>query len=138
MTRMVLLLTAALTCCAGPVLAQTAAPSTDAQPAPLLTPDTPVASMPRWSEFPVPPDHTTPLSEFAARVRSLNQMGAQLAHDEAQIHWPTITPEALHAQILARIDPAKMAPIDPMLSQKDIEAFAAKQRARATPPPVVQ
>jgi hypothetical protein len=31
-----------------------------------------------------------------------------------------------------------MAPIDPMLSQKDIEAFAAKQRARATPPPVVQ
>jgi hypothetical protein len=137
LTRIVLLLTAALICSSGSAQAQDAAPS-DAQPTPLLTPDTPVASMPRWSEFPVPPAKTTPLSEFAVRVRSLNQAGAQLAHDEAQIHWPTITPEALHAQILARIDPAKMAPIDPMLSQKDIEAFAAKQRARATPPPVVQ
>jgi hypothetical protein len=117
---------------------QTESLAASPQPAPLLTPDTPVASMPRWSEFPTPPTHITPLSQFAAQVQALDQAGAQLTRDAAQIPWPSITADELHADILARLDPAKMAPIDPIMSQAQIEAFAAKQRARAAPPPVVQ
>lgn len=121
--------------------AQTSSPSSSAVTSdpsvPLLTPDTLVASMPRWSEFPVPPKTVTPLSEFAARVAALNKTGAQLSHDEAQIQWPTITPEALRSDIMARLNPAKMAPIDKPMSQADIEAYAARLRAKAAPPPVV-
>lgn len=145
MPRYALLLSATLAlgpgvaCAQGSAAPQTAsqpAPEQASKPAPLLTPATPVNTMPRWSEFPTPPKTATPLSEFAARVRTLNQAGAQLTYEKSQIHWPTITPEDLHAQILAKIDPARMAPIDPPMTPQQIEAFAAKQRARAAPPPV--
>lgn len=144
--RSALVLSAVLAVLPAMAVAQTtsapkATPSTsgeDQHVVPLLTPDTPTSSMPRWSHFPVPPQHITPVSTFASRVQTLNKTGAQLNYEVAQIHWPTITPEALHAQIEARIDPSKMAPVDRPLNPEEIDALAAQLRAKAAPPPVVK
>lgn len=151
-----LVLTAALSVLPAVALAQTApaAPPAPATPAPAPTtqnvtvvepntdalkpPPRPVMSMPKWSEFPKAPKAVPTVPDFAGRVHKEQGDSAQLDAIGRSIVWEAYQPAAISADVNARLDPAKMGPIDPELTPAQTEALAQSLRAQAAPPPVAQ
>ena len=93
-------------------------------------------TMPKWSEFPVPPKNVPTLGDIAAEVKAQTDRRQALDSEVAALTWDGDVAETFKAQTVARLDPEAYRPIDPALSTPEIEAFAAGLRRRAVPPPV--
>lgn len=111
------------------LLAQTTA---DAPP-----PQADINSMPKWSEFPVPPTNVTTAAEFQADVSKALEKRQQLRTEVRALVWDNTVPENF-AEARDRIDPAFTAPIEAQTTPAEINALADELRKRATPPPVVK
>jgi hypothetical protein len=111
------------------LLAQTTA---DAPP-----PQADLNSMPKWSEFPVPPTNVTTAAEFQADVSKALEKRQQLRTEVRALVWDNTVPENF-AEARDRIDPAFTAPIEAQTTPAEINALADELRKRATPPPVVK
>ncbi len=107
--------------------------------APPLSAPPPVSSltMPKWSEFPVPPTNVPTPAVFAARVQAATARQVQLSREMAAITWDNDIGEPFAAASRNRFKADKLKPIDPALSTDQINAYAASVRQRAAPPPVV-
>jgi hypothetical protein len=119
----------ALTAFPTQLLAQTTA---DAPP-----PQADINSMPKWSEFPVPPTNVTTAAEFQADVSEAQEKRQQLRTEVRALVWDNTVPENF-AEARDRIDPAFTAPIEAQTTPAEINALADELRKRATPPPVVK
>jgi hypothetical protein len=119
----------ALTAFPTQLLAQTTA---DAPP-----PQADINSMPKWSEFPVPPTNVTTAAEFQADVSEALEKRQQLRTEVRALVWDNTVPENF-AEARDRIDPAFTAPIEAQTTPAEINALADELRKRATPPPVVK
>ena len=135
---------------------QTTAASASAQPAPLpvqttqdvtvvepdmqaLTPAKPTTSgKPRWSEFPRAPKNVPTVADFAGRVHKEQADSGSIDSIGRSIVWESYQPDAVAADANARIDPAKLAPVDPELTPAQTEALAQSLRDQVTPPPMAQ
>ncbi len=109
-------------------------PNTDA----LKPPQRPAMTAPKWSEFPKAPKSVPTVPDFAGRVKKEESDSAQLDAIGRAIVWEAYQPAAITADVNARIDPAKMGPIDPELTPAQTEALAQSLRSQAAPPTVVQ
>ncbi len=109
------------------LLAQTAAPAPQAN----------IDSMPKWSEFPLPPTDVPTAAEFKADVAMALDKRRQLRTEVRALVWDNTVPENF-AAARDRIDPAHTAPIDAQTTPAQMEALAAELRKRATPPPVIK
>ncbi|MCR6661029.1 MAG: hypothetical protein NVV72_17480 [Asticcacaulis sp.] len=124
---------AALALLVGPthLLAQTAA-----EPA---APQADINSMPKWSEFPVPPTDITTPAEFQAAVTETLGKRQQLKTETDALVWDDTVPETFAADARGRIDPAHTAPIEAQTTTPaQINALAEDLRKRAAPPPVIK
>lgn len=137
----------ALVVCAGAVHAQATPPSTPQTTAvidppivaaPPLTAPPPVSSltMPKWSEFPVPPTGVPTPKDIAVQVKMQTDTAAALTAEVANLHWDGDAAEPFKAQTVARLDPDMLKPVDEQMSAEAIEAFGADLRRKAVPPPV--
>lgn len=111
------------------LLAQTTA---DAAP-----PQADINSMPKWSEFPVPPTNVTTAAEFQTDVSEALTKRTQLRTEVRALVWDNTVPENF-AEARDRIDPAHSGPIETQTSPAQINALADELRKRAAPPPVVK
>jgi len=136
--------------------AQTTASQASAQSAPVQAPRTqdvtvaepnmdalkpparPAMTQPHWSEFPKAPKNVPSVADFAGRVHKEQADSAALDAIGRTIVWETYQPDAIQADANARIDPSKLAPVDPELTPAQTEALAQTLRAQVTPPPVAQ
>lgn len=124
---------AALALLVGPthLLAQTAAEPAAAQ--------ADINSMPKWSEFPVPPTEITTPAEFQAAVTDTLAKRQQLKTETDALVWDDTVPETFAADARDRIDPAHTAPIEAQTTTPaQINALAEDLRKRAAPPPVIK
>ncbi|MDC7681772.1 hypothetical protein PQU92_00660 [Asticcacaulis sp. BYS171W] len=104
-----------------------------AQSAPAPAPVT--NGFPTWSEFPPPPENVPTAAEIKGRVLDIQGIGGALQRTVDAIVWDLDPAARITTAANARIDPllgAPAKPVDPV----ELEAFASKLRARATPPPV--
>jgi len=111
------------------LLAQTAAGS--------ATPPANISSMPKWSEFPVPPTNITTADQFRAEVTETLEKRKQLRTEVRALVWDDTVPETFAQAARGRIDPAFSGPLDAQVTPAQIDALAAELRKRAAPPPVV-
>ena len=116
------------------LFAQTPADSALSAPQPQAD----INSMPKWSEFPVPPANITTPAEFRADVTQTLQKRRQLRTEARALVWDNTVPETFAANARDRIDPAHMAPVDAQTTPAQIDALAAELRKRAAPPPVIK
>jgi hypothetical protein len=123
------------------VLALTALPThllaqatADAPPPPQAD----INSMPKWSEFPVPPTNITTAAEFKADVTETQARRQQLRTETRALVWDDTVPETFAADARGRIDPVLSGPVDAQVTPAQIDAMAAELRKRAAPPPVVK
>ena len=114
-----------------PLLAQTAA-----DPA-APPPQTDIDTMPKWSEFPVPPANITTPAEFQADVTQTLEKRQQLRTEVRALVWDNTTPDNF-AEARDRIDPAHSSPIEAQTTPAQINALADELRKRAVPPPVIK
>ncbi|WP_339914855.1 hypothetical protein [uncultured Brevundimonas sp.] len=91
---------------------------------------------PRWEDFPSSPEGLPTAARLAEQVAALNDSGASLAGDVAQLEWTLSDPEAFAAAIIARINAADVSP-DTVRTQAEVEAFAARLRERGRAPPPI-
>lgn len=91
---------------------------------------------PRWEDFPASPEGLPTAARLAEQVATLNDSGAALAGDVAQLEWTLSDPEAFAAAIIARINAADVSP-DTVRTQAEVEAFAARLRERGRAPPPI-
>ena len=118
------------------LLAQTVAdPAPESAPTPASQAD--MNSMPKWSDFPVPPTNVPTAAEFKADVSESLSKRKQLRTEVRALVWDNTVPENFDAA-RDRIDPAHSAPIDSQATPAEIDARAAELRKRATPPPVIK
>ena len=143
-------LTLALMVAAGAADAQTPAkapappPQTTAVIAPPVVPAPAIPAppssdnltMPRWSEFPVPPTDVPTVKDIAARVKTQTDSRTSLSTEVAALRWDSDVAQSFHDATLSRLDPDMLKPIDSPMSSAAIEAFGAALRKQATPPPV--
>ncbi len=92
---------------------------------------------PRWSKFPAAPTNVPTTAMFAQTAHGLDADQTQLLHEMSELHWTLYGTEEWAAQQRAMLDPAMAAPAPPN-AQESMEAWAALQRALATPPPRVK
>jgi len=112
---------------------------TTADPAaPPPTPQADINTMPKWSEFPVPPTNITTPAEFQADVTETQAKRQQLQTETSALVWDDTVPEPFAADARGRIDPAHTAPIEAETTPAQIDAMAAELRKRAAPPPVIK
>jgi len=135
---------------AAPVVAQTAQAQDAAQtpaatPAPAASdtdtpyqPSAPLNTMPRWAEFPAPPEGVPTPQEIKLRVNAQLARRQQLDSEVAALVWDKQEPDVIAAQAKALIDPAYLKPVEPIMTSQEAEAFAAALRAKAAPPPIAQ
>jgi hypothetical protein len=117
--------------------AQAAAPATsDADTR--YQPSAPLNTMPRWSEFPAPPEGVPTPQEIKLRVNAQLARRQQLDSEVAALVWDKQEPDVIAAQAKALIDPAYLTPVDPIMTREQAEAYAASLRAKAAPPPIAQ
>ena len=104
-----------------------------------LTPTRPTTDgKPRWSEFPKVPKNVPTVADFAGRVRKEEADSGVIDAIGRSIVWEKYQPDAIAADANARIDPAKLAPVDPELTPAQTEALAQSLRDQVTPPPLAQ
>lgn len=89
---------------------------------------------PRWSQFPATPANLPTVAAWKADAKGLDADQAELLREAADLHWTLDNSEQWAAEQRLLIDPAMAVPAPPN-SAADTEAFAAKARAMATPPP---
>ncbi len=92
---------------------------------------------PHWSQFPAVPKNVPTVAVWNTEAKGLDADQAQLLHEAADLHWTLHDTDQWAAQARLLIDPA-LALRAPPNSAADTEAFAAKARALATPPPPVK
>lgn len=97
-----------------------------------------INTMPKWSEFPVPPVNVTTSAEFQAEVTETLQKRQQLRTEARALVWDDTVPETFATDARARIDSAHSGPIDAQTTPAQIDALAAELRKRAAPPPVIK
>lgn len=117
--------------CAAPGLAQ-AQDAVTPPPAEARGLDT----MPRWSEFPAPPQDVPTAADIKRRVEAEKAKQRQLETEVAALVWDKQEPERIAGEARQAIASDMPAPVDDILSPQQLEAFVAKLRAEATPPPV--
>jgi hypothetical protein len=116
--------------CAAPGLAQaqeTAPPAAEARG---------LDTMPRWSEFPAPPQDVPTAADIKRRVEAEKAKQRQLESEVAALVWDKQEPERIAGEARQAIASEMPAPVDDILSPQQLEAFVAKLRAEAAPPPV--
>ena len=111
-------------------------PIVTAPPIPPATPKNDL-TMPKWSEFPVPPKDVPTVTDIAARVKTQDELRKQLTAEVAALQWDGDDPQKFQTASVARIDPAMLQPVDTPMSAAAIEAFGNEMRQRAVPPPIV-
>ena len=89
---------------------------------------------PTWSKFPAAPVNVPTVAMWNAKAKSLDADQSQLLHEAAGLQWTLSDTEGWAAQARSLIDPAMAVPAPPN-AQAATEAFAAKARAMAVPPP---
>jgi hypothetical protein len=117
-------------------LAQTA-PNPTPDPAQETATQADMDSMPKWSEFPLPPTNVPTAAEFKADVSAALGKRRQLRTEIRALVWDNTVPENF-AAARDRLDPAHSAPIDAQATPAEMDALAAELRKRATPPPVIK
>jgi hypothetical protein len=95
-------------------------------------------TMPKWSDFPVPPTNVTTNAEYQADVNETLAKRRQLRTEVRALVWDGTVPESYAKAARDRLDPAQMTPIDPQTTPAQIDALAAELRKRAAPPPVIK
>ncbi|MFT4075676.1 MAG: hypothetical protein QM647_09100 [Asticcacaulis sp.] len=112
-------------------------PPTSPEPAAQTTAQANLDTMPKWSEFPVPPTDVPTAREIKAQVHATKTKGKQLKAEVAALVWDDTVAETFAADAKSRIDPAQAGPIDTDLTPAQIDAMAADLRKRgAAPPPI--
>jgi hypothetical protein len=101
-------------------------------------PSAPLNTMPRWAEFPAPPEGVPTPQEIKLRVNAQLARRQQLDSEVAALVWDKQEPDAIAAQAKAQIDPAYLTPVEPIMTREQAEAYAASLRAKAAPPPIAQ
>ncbi|HTN39554.1 MAG TPA: hypothetical protein VLZ84_00295 [Asticcacaulis sp.] len=101
-------------------------------------PQVDINTMPKWSEFPVPPVNVTTSAEFQAEVTETLQKRQQLRTEVRALVWDNTVPETFATDARARIDSAHWGPIEAQTTPAQIDALAAELRKRAAPPPVIK
>lgn len=109
-----------------------------AQTVPDPAPRADMDTMPKWSEFPVPPANITTAAEFKADVTATLEKRKQLGTEVRALVWDDTVPDTFAAEARGRIDPAFSGPVDSQLTPAQIDAMAAELRKRAAPPPVAE
>ena len=89
---------------------------------------------PRWEDFPAAPTGLPDVRQVATNAQRLQADNAALNGEIARIDWTLNDPEALAAQITAKVAAAPVSP-DAARTQAEIEAFAQSLRDRAKAPP---
>lgn len=89
---------------------------------------------PRWEDFPAAPAALPDVRQVAANAQRLQADNAALNGEIARIDWTLNDPEALAAQINAKVASVPVSP-DAARTQAEIEAFAQSLRDRAKAPP---
>ena len=104
------------------------------------TPEAPAAninSMPKWSEFPLPPENVPTPAELLAKVTETKDQRKQLRTEVRALVWDESNPNVFAETVRDQINPSLAGPVDGTSSVAEIEALAAELRRRAAPPPVV-
>ncbi len=101
-------------------------------------PSAPLNTMPHWAEFPGAPEGVPTPAEIRLRVNAQLARRQQLNDAVANLVWDPQEPDAIAAEAKGHLDPAYLAPVDPVLTPQQVDAFAASLRAKAAPPPVAQ
>ena len=89
---------------------------------------------PRWEDFPAAPTSLPDVRQVAANAQRLQADNAALNGEIARIDWTLNDPEALAAQINAKVATVPVSP-DAARTPAEIEAFAQSLRDRAKAPP---
>jgi hypothetical protein len=92
--------------------------------------------MPRWSEFPAPPQDVPTAADIKRRVEAEKAKQRQLSTEVAALVWDKQEPDLIAGQAREAIASTLPAPVDDILSPEQLQAFVAKLRAEAVPPPV--
>ena len=93
-------------------------------------------TMPRWSEFPAPPQDVPTAADIKRRVEAEKAKQRQLETEVAALVWDKQEPEAIAGAARQEIASSLPAPVDEILTPEELQAFVAKLRAQAVPPPV--
>ncbi len=93
-------------------------------------------TMPKWSEFPVPPTDVPTVSDIAARVSVQTDARTSLTAEVAALRWDGDVGQTFHDTTVSRLDPDMLKPVDAPMSADAIAAFGASLRKQAAPPPV--
>ncbi|WP_443747600.1 hypothetical protein [Asticcacaulis solisilvae] len=110
----------------------------DVQASDTPAPSAPLDTMPRWAEFPGPPEAVPTPAEIRLRVNAQLAKRQELDTAVAALVWDKHEPDAIAAEARGHLDPAYLQPVDAPMTPQQIDAFAASLRAKATPPPVAQ
>lgn len=127
--RAIFFFIAAVSAVPGMVFAQNTAATPD--------PSRGLDTMPRWSEFPAPPADVPTPAEIKRRVEAEKAKQRQLNVEVAALVWDKQEPEVIAGEARQEIANTLPPPADEILPPEQLEAFAAKLRAQAVPPPVV-
>lgn len=93
-------------------------------------------TMPRWSEFPAPPQNVPTAAEIKRRVEAEKAKQRQLNAQVSALVWDKQEPENIAGQ--ARDDIASHLPptVDDILTPEQLSTFVERLRTQAAPPPV--
>lgn len=91
---------------------------------------------PRWADFPSASANLPEPAAIAARVNTLQSDSRTLSGQVAAIQWDEGDAEARARAVAARVEAAKVAPIDTR-TDAETEAFAQGLRDRAKAPPAI-
>lgn len=93
---------------------------------------------PTWSAFPAPPEKIPTAGQIKAEVLDLDRLARRLQATADGLPWELNDPEGMAKGVRARIDPIMGAPITEGPNTAAVDAFAARLRAKATPPPIAR
>lgn len=91
---------------------------------------------PRWENFPRSTEPLPEPVEIAGRVSGLRTASTDLAAATARIEWQEGDPAEFARDVNSRIDAQAIASVTAE-TQAELDAFAARTRARGTAPPPV-
>jgi hypothetical protein len=86
------------------------------------------SGLPHWAEFPVPPTDVPTPAQIRANVEKTQAAYGVVAEAVKRLTWDEGTPEAFGSMVRARMEKSFPQPYDKIISDADIEAFAAQMR----------
>jgi hypothetical protein len=96
-----------------------------------------INSMPKWSEFPLPPEKVPTPAELLAKVTETQNQRRLLRTEVRALVWDESDPTVFAETARDKINPSLAGPVEATYSVAEIEALAAELRRKAAPPPVV-